>query len=277
MTNDIENVTADGGLNQRDVPILLAALVSGSGRVERVALSGGVVWIKRYGTERARLIGLKRAAAALFNAPFIRPSPAVENEGMARREVRRIQQFAAKDVPAPRVVYSSGSAVVLTDVGGTVREWLDALPEDDAVSYDGMLVRCTTAVGRLHAKGLAHGRPYTRDMFLKDGQIGFMDFEEEPEAVMPLAVAQARDIWLLFMQVATSARLGKETHDRAYRAWADVAPPEAVAELRKLTGVLGGFLWLARLIGRVHMGSDLRRFIVATSYLMHVSLNYRQD
>ncbi|KQV10522.1 hypothetical protein ASC97_17455 [Rhizobium sp. Root1203] len=32
-----------------------------------------------------------------------------------------------------------------------------------------------------------------------------------------------------------------------------------------------GFLSTARLIGRAHMGSDLRRFIVATSYLTHVS------
>ncbi|WP_162184548.1 hypothetical protein [Rhizobium rhizogenes] len=31
---------------------------------------------------------------------------------------------------------------------------------------------------------------------------------------------------------------------------------------------LGGFLSFARLIGRLHMGSDLQRFIVATSILM---------
>jgi len=40
---------------------------------------------------------------------------------------------------------------------------------------------------------------------------------------------------------------------------------------------VAGFLWCARLIGRVHMGSDLRRFIVALSYPMHVFVNYRQD
>ncbi|MGG2477508.1 serine/threonine protein phosphatase, partial [Rhizobium sp. BR5] len=40
-------------------------------------------------------------------------------------------------------------------------------------------------------------------------------------------------------------------------------------ELCRLTRILGRFLPLARLIGRVRMGSDLRRFIMATDYLMN--------
>ncbi|MDL2400089.1 hypothetical protein [Rhizobium mayense] len=41
-----------------------------------------------------------------------------------------------------------------------------------------------------------------------------------------------------------------------------------------MTRFLGGFLSFARLIGRLHIGSDLQRFIVATSYLMYVFTNY---
>jgi hypothetical protein len=114
-------------------------------------------------------------------------------------------------------------------------------------------------------------------MFFAGPRLGFMDFEEEPQSVMPLATAQARDIWLLFLQIATSARLGTETRDRAYEAWSRHAPPQAIAELRRMTRFLAGFLSIARLIGRVHMGSDLQRFIIATSYLVTVFLNYRRD
>ncbi|AYG57712.1 hypothetical protein CCGE525_01940 [Rhizobium jaguaris] len=39
----------------------------------------------------------------------------------------------------------------------------------------------------------------------------------------------------------------------------------------------GGFLSFARLIGRVHIGSDLQRFIVASSYLMYVFTNYSAE
>jgi tRNA A-37 threonylcarbamoyl transferase component Bud32 len=278
VANDFDNLRADTGLREEDVPVLLAALLRGSKRVERVGLSSGAVWIKRYGTERApRWVALQRMLANLIRAPFLRPSPVLADEGMAEREIRRIAQFAAHDVPTARVIYSSGSAVVFSDAGETIDSELWAIAKRDAPAHDDMLIHCAAELGRLHAKGLCHGRPYPRDMFLKDGRVGFMDFEEEPDKVMPLETAQARDIWLLFLQVATRAKLGRATHDRAYHAWAEVAPPAAIAELRKLTGFLGAFLSTARLIGRVHMGSDLRRFIVATSYLVHAFVNYRQD
>ncbi|MDM9619430.1 MULTISPECIES: serine/threonine protein phosphatase [unclassified Rhizobium] len=279
MAGDFETLVADEGLCEKDVPVLLAALINGSGRrVERVALSKGAVWIKRYGTERtSRWVALQHTLAALLRAPFLRPSPVLADEGMAAREIRRIAQFSKNGVPTARVIYSSGAAVVFSDAGKTVDTYLFDIRKVDPVAHDDMLVHCAGELGRLHAKGLCHGRPYPRDMFLKDGRIGFMDFEEEPDTVMPLEVAQARDIWLLFLQVATRAHFGKKTYDRAYQAWLKVAPPAAVAELRKLTGFLGGFLWAARLIGRVHMGSDLQRFIVATSYLTHVFVNCRQD
>ncbi len=278
MTSELQSLAADRGLSEKDVPVLLAALIGGKERVQRVVLSTGAVWIKRYGTERKpRWVILQRMAANLIRAPFLRPSPVLGDEGMAKREMRRIAQFSAKGIPTPRVVYSSGAAVAFSDVGLTVDRHMKRVLKGDPVACDDMLVHCCAELGRLHSKGLCHGRPYPRDMFLRDGRIGFMDFEEEPDTVMPLETAQARDIWLLFLQVAQRARFGKVTHDRAYEAWAAVAPPAAVAELRKLTGFLGGFLWAARLIGRVHMGSDLQRFIVATSYLMHVFVNYRQD
>ncbi|MET3853130.1 serine/threonine protein phosphatase [Rhizobium sp. OAE497] len=272
MADAIDNLKAGSGLSKEDIPVLLAALLSGSTRVERVPLSQGAVWIKRYGTERSsRWIVLQRMIANLIGAPFLRPSPALPDEAMAEREVRRGAQFAASDVPTAPLIYASGSAVVLGDVGLTVGQQLRQLGREEAEAHDQILVLCAEELGRLHQKGLCHGRPFPRDMFIKDGRIGFLDFEEEPDTVMPLATAQARDIWLLFLQLASRARLGKETHDRAFEAWSAAAPAAAVAELRKLTGFLGAFLWLARLIGRVHMGSDLRQFIMATSYLKHAS------
>jgi tRNA A-37 threonylcarbamoyl transferase component Bud32 len=272
VADAIDNLKAGSGLSEEDIPVLLAALLSGSTRVERVPLSQGAVWIKRYGTERSsRWITLQRMIANLIGAPFLRPSPALDDEAMADREVRRSRQFAASGIPTAPVIYASGSAVVFGDIGLTVGQQLRSLAPEDARAHDDLLVLCSTELGRLHARGLCHGRPFPRDMFVKDGRIGFMDFEEEPDTVMPLATAQARDIWILFLQVAGRARLGRETHDRAFRAWSGTAPAAAVAELRKLTGFLGAFLWLARLIGRVHMGSDLRQFIMATSYLKHAS------
>ena len=254
-----------------DSAALRAALANGTQRVERVALSAGAVWIKRYGTERPPVwTKAQTALARLFGQPFLRPSPYLDGKGMIAREIRRIGTFAAHDMPVPKVLHASGNALVLADVAPTITARLDALREEDPAAHDALLVASAAALGALHGKGLCHGRPHPRDFFLAGERIGFMDFEEEPEAAMPLATAQARDLWLLFLQLVDRARLGEATADRAYAAWRAAAPAAAEAELAKMLQFLGKFLSPTRLIGRVHMGSDLRRFLAATRHLLEV-------
>jgi len=260
-------------MTDADIRTLLAALAREARRVERVELSFGAVWIKRYGTERPPVwTKAQNLLARLFGQPFLRPSPYLDSKGMIAREIRRIETFAAAGVPVPKVLYSSGGALVLSDVAPTVTARLDALRDTDPAAHDDLLVACATDLGALHARGLCHGRPHPRDFFLAGGRIGFMDFEEEPEAAMPLAAAQARDLWLLFLQLADRARLGEATTARAYAAWRAAAPAETEAELRRMVRFLAKFLSPTRLIGRVHMGSDLRRFLAATRYLSEVLL-----
>ena len=254
-----------------DIETLLAALTRETRRVERVDLSFGAVWIKRYGTERPPVwTKAQTALAGLFGQPFLRPSPTLDGKGMIAREIRRIETFAQAGVPVPNVLYSSGSALVLSDVAPTVTARLENLAKSDPAAHDDLLVACAAHLGALHAKGLCHGRPHPRDFFIAGDAIGFMDFEEEPEAAMPLAIAQARDLWLLFLQLADRARMGRETTDRAFAAWHAAAPEGIDGELAKMLRFLGKFLSPTRLIGRVHMGSDLRRFLAATGYLSEV-------
>ncbi len=257
-----------------DIETLLAALMRETHRVERVDLSFGAVWIKRYGTERPPVwTKAQTALANLFRQPFLRPSPYLDSKGMIAREIRRIRAFAERGVPVPDVLYSSGSALVLSDVAPTVTARLDVLRDEDPVAHDDLLVACAAHLGALHARRLCHGRPHPRDFFIAGEAIGFMDFEEEPEAAMPLATAQARDVWLLFLQLVDRARLGDVTAQKAFAAWRASAPGNIHAELAGMLRFLGKFLWLTRLIGRVHMGSDLRRFLAATGYLSEVLLN----
>lgn len=278
MEDELRDLRSIPDLTDKDIENLLAVLVAGAKRVQRVPLSKRIVWIKRYGTEKPPIWRFLQACVSrLAPFAFLRPSSYLPPQLMAEREIRRIKMFSELGFATPEVLYASKGALVLTDVGTTVQRRLGELKQLDPSAHDDLLVACAAELGRLHAAGLCHGRPYPRDMFFFGGRLGFMDFEEEPQSVMPLETAQARDIWLLFLQIATGARLGVKTRDRAYEAWSELAPPEAIAELRRLTRFLGGFLSIARLIGRVHMGSDLQRFIVATSYLMYAFTNYPAD
>lgn len=276
MDDKPENLTTVPDLSGKDVEMLLAALLRGGKRVEPVALSRRTVWIKRYGTERATWWRHFQASLSrLIPVPYLRPSLRLKAADMAERERRRIRLFSEHGVATPPVLYASSGALVLGDVGTTVYGRLRLLRDSDHAAHDDLLVACASELGRLHAAGLCHGRPYPRDMFFAGDRLGFMDFEEEPQTVMPLETAQARDIWLMFLQIASSAKLGRETYDRAYAAWKSQAPPTAIVHLGRMIGFLGRFLSFARLIGRVHMGSDLQRFILATDYLQTVSVGDR--
>ncbi|MGA1831199.1 serine/threonine protein phosphatase [Rhizobium wenxiniae] len=268
MPNDVVDIKNGPSLQSEDTATLLAALVSDARRVQAVSLGCGTVWIKRHGDKGRRVIvAVQNAVARLFRLPFMRPSPVETAEGMVQRDLRRIAKYSQAGVPTAAVIYSSGSAIVLSDIAPTVQQQLRSLRNDDPAAHDALLVFCAGELGRLHGAGLCHGRPYPRDMFIRGDRLGFIDFEEEPEAVMPMETAQARDLWLLFLQLSERATERGKTQDRAYAAWAAAAPRAAIAELREITRSMGRFLWLARLIGRFHMGRDLRQFILATTYL----------
>ncbi|NTE85196.1 lipopolysaccharide kinase InaA family protein [Agrobacterium rubi] len=255
-------------LEDADIAALMQALLASEGRVQQLHLSVGSVWIKRQGAEKAPWwLKLQSLAASALPYKFLKPSPTLAPGAMMAREKRRMIAFGDKGFPVPEIIYASETAIVLSDVGPTVQRTLKSKRRGGDASHDALLIDCAAAIGDLHAAGLCHGRPHVRDFFLSDGRIGFMDFEEEPEAAMPLETAQARDLWLLFLPLSTLAQNGRDTLDAAYNAWASRAPKAAIAELRRLVHVLSRFLPLARLIGRVQIGSDLQRFIVATEYL----------
>jgi tRNA A-37 threonylcarbamoyl transferase component Bud32 len=267
-----DQATRDGfrvHLEDEDISALMQTLLASKKRVQQVKLSSGTVWIKRQGTEKpswwVKSLGV---LAKLLPYAFMRPSPTLDPTSMMRREIDAMERFAAKGFPVPQIIYASDTAMILSDAGLTIAQRLDRL-EDAPAEHDALMVECAAALGDLHTAGLCHGRPHVRDFFMQDGRIGFMDFEELPQAVMPLETAQARDLWLLFLPLSTRVLNGELTLDAAYRAWAARAPQAAISELRRLTMILGRFLPLARLIGRVQMGSDLRRFIVATDFLMN--------
>ena len=268
--------TPDGEIELADDEIaeVLRALVQSDDRVQCLDLPHRRLWIKRQGVKvLPRFVTFQGVAAALLRVAHLRPSPRLAPHAMQAREVARMRMFAASGFPVPSIVFQSKTAMVMADVGPTLAERLNALRKSDPVGHDALLVQAADALGRIHAAGLSHGRPHVRDFFLCDGEVGFMDFEEDPASVMPLEMAQARDVFLYFLIVASRAMRPGETCPAALEAWLRHATNATQHELRSLTALASRILPLIRLIGRVHMGSDLRRFIMATEFLMKAPLD----
>jgi hypothetical protein len=163
-------------------------------------------------------------------------------------------------------VFANQSVLVLSDVGEVAQRTLVGTLASDSMPHDELLVDLARALGEAHRAGLCHGRPHPRDMFLRDGRIGFLDFEEEPEAVMPLAMAQARDVWLLFLQISPQAIL-PETEARALAAYRAVAPLDVIPALRTITGFFARVSAPLRLLPMSWLGKDGRYAVKATTFL----------
>ncbi|MCX8280460.1 serine/threonine protein phosphatase [Phyllobacterium sp. 0TCS1.6C] len=254
-----------GILAEDDIRALLQAALDLRRRVQRVELTDRAVWLKRHGTERT-LVGAhcQRVLAAILPFAFLRPSPRLSAEDMVRRERAQIEAFRHSGFATPQIVCALGNMLVLSDMGESVAARLTQI-SGDAEACKALLSRCAHELGRVHAAGLCHGRPHPRDMFFAGERIGFLDFEEDPAAVMPLATAQARDIWLLALHIAP---LGASAVEAAYSVWRSVAPAAAAEELRKMVQTMRPFLPVAQAIHRFATAKDVYRFAIATHALL---------
>ncbi len=199
---------------------------------------------------------------------FLRPSQPLSPTHLIEREIRKNRAFALAGFPVPEIARQDKKFFITKDISPTLDSLLKVSPLADPARHDRLLIACAEALGKVHQAGLCHGRPHPRDMFVRNEQIGFFDFEEEPEAVMPLAMAQARDVWLLFLQICYRAKT-HQTCDRAFEAYSMNAPHNTLQELENIIRFSAKpLLFLQRF--KSFLGKDLKRFIVVTTFLERI-------
>lgn len=237
-------------------------------RIACVEREGQKVWIKRQGIEK-KPFGkrLHACLSFLFPAHFMKASPVRDAIGMNEQEVRKIEAFKKAGIPVPEILAIDGPALMISDVGQTVQKRLDYLKKTDPAAHEDLLVKCAEALGKVHHAGLVHGRPHPRDMFIKEGKIGFFDFEEEPEAIMPIPAAQARDAWLLFFQISAQALDKSKTDNEAFEAWKQQVPQQTLAELKKIVRFFSIFITPLKLAKLIYLGGDGKRMLSAMEFL----------
>ena len=267
-----ENEDNDRPLSQEAKRKLRRHLETGARtRLSRIDLDGRVVWVKRFDVE-PKPLGKKLHSGLSSVLPFsvLRASPSLDAAGLADREARKSAQFRAEGLATPAILHRQPTLLVMAEVHEIAQDALQRLVTIDLERHDAMLVEMAAALGQAHAHGLCHGRPNPRDLFRQqDGAWGFLDFEEEPEAAMPLGAAQARDVWLMFMEITRRARAPGTPYD-AFIAWRGLAPEQALVELRRLVGFMGRFVPMLRGMKPLGLGNDGLRVLGATTFLRSV-------
>lgn len=185
-------------LSEFDVSALIG------GRRERVfacEVEGRRVWIKRAITGKM-LLGhrVQNLAAWLLRLELLRLTNDVAGGATLSREERVIRALAAKGARVPEVLARGEDYLVLSDLGPSLREQMRGA--ETPVQVKALALDAACALRRLHADGAWHGNPLVRNMAGEPERIGFLDFEEDPAAVMSVEACQARDVLLFLYSLA---------------------------------------------------------------------------
>ena len=236
-------------------------------RMQPVQIGGRKVWVKQFGVERLHPGRFLHWLASPFIYPrFLKSSALRGGRGMLKREKRKISLFERAGFKVPAILAEGDRVLILADLGESAKARLGRLVvEGDLERHQAVLESLSAALGRIHAAGLCHGRPLARDAILSGGDVVFVDFEEEPEAVMPLADAQARDLWVQMLEISALAR-GQDTMARCFDAYRREAPEAVLKALRRylrffrpLRPLLRGLCWISAKLTRGYAPRDLIR------------------
>jgi hypothetical protein len=256
---------------------LVALAAQAKKRIQCLQLGDRKVWIKKAVKQLHPGHYLQMVMSLGLPGSIYRPSPPEVGAAASHGEAQRIRQFEASGMDVPELLYEGTGMLVLGDCGPTVEARLRGFRKaGDAAAHDELLVAMARSMGAAHAAGLVHGRPHPRDMFVRQGRVGFMDFEQNPLRAMSLVRAQARDALFLFGFVCDLA-MEPETPGRAWDIWASQAPVEARMQLGRTLKGMKPLMAAGRLASRFKLGSDLRRFLAGAGFLSSIHIRSEEQ
>lgn len=133
--------------------------------------------------------------AGILGTPFLKAAPAWGGARAQQVEVKRLQTLKACGLPVPEVLHVDHEFFVMKGLGqGDLAHTILTESENayPAWRHGGSLLL------QVHAKGQYLSQAFARNFILHDGEIGLIDFEDDPLEVMSLAEAQVRD-WLAYL------------------------------------------------------------------------------
>ena len=228
------------------------------------------VWLKKAGPHlgawRATLLG---AVARLVRLEALRPVPNPGGRAAIHTEARRLAALHARGLRVPAVLAVQDDALLLRHLGepgaptkSLADELYDAARDQPAQVLP-LWQQGLHAVGLVHDAGACLSQAFARNLVrCPDGVVGYVDFEDDPEAALPLLQCQVRDLMCyahssgLYLQETGHLAQARD----AWQAWLAQRPEALQAQLRTGVARMG---WMRRLPQDRSLGRDLLRARVA--------------
>ena len=159
--------------------------------------NGQIVWVRQTGKTipqwRYSLLGF---VARHLRLGALQPVPNAGGSEAIATEAARLRALAAHDIRAPRLLAESAGGLMFTHIGEhTLLHHIENSPERLDYWQQGL-----AAIERVHRNGQYLSQAFARNIIVcNDGQIGFIDVEDDPGRYMPLERCQSRD-YLCYLQ-----------------------------------------------------------------------------
>ncbi|MEL0028820.1 MAG: hypothetical protein VW625_09210 [Perlucidibaca sp.] len=175
-------------------------------KVASYDLDGRRVWIKAAGPAAPYL--LFRLLGRIIRWLGLAPLRPFNNHGGSEAidiESERLRSLGELGVRVPRLLASTPDGLLIEDLGGAdavnLHQALTRCPDNDQRLL--LLRQAIAAIASVHAKGTYLSQAFARNMvFMADGELGFIDFEEDPGRDLSLPECQARDLLCLIFSVS---------------------------------------------------------------------------
>lgn len=272
----VSSVPSSSHLSAADCAAFLAAqLPLQQHTVQHHFIDGQQVWLKRAGAPRSalghRLLG---AIAWLLRLPVLQPVPNPGGRAAIAAEVQRLRDFAAHGLRVPTVLAAQPDGFLMTHLGTpdhNPQPLGNEMEQAERVGPEAVLALWTLgldAITHVHASGRVLSQAFARNLVhCPDGVVGFIDFEDDPAAHLPLPLCRARDALCYAHSTALILRRsGALPAARAqWAAWLATRDAEMRTVLESTAQRLG---WLRHLPEDRRWGSDLQRVRAAYDLLV---------
>lgn len=232
------------------------------------------VWLKKagapLGTGRYRAMAL---LSTLLRLQVLRPVPNPGGRSAIATEVRRLRDLQARGLRVPTVLAAQEDGFLMRHLGRPAQQTPSLGNEiDHAVSAGPAAVLALwqqglAAIAQVHAAGTCLSQAFARNLVrCPDGVVGYIDFEDDPAAVLPLPVCHARDALCYAHSTAIYLRLVGALDDaRAlWTAWIASGSPELQAVMATS---IQRMAWMRHLPQSRRLGRDMQRVRAAYDLL----------
>ncbi|MDR3005001.1 MAG: hypothetical protein LBV14_12290 [Acidovorax sp.] len=232
------------------------------------------LWIKRAGSSNAawryHLLGI---VARGLRVPVLTPVPNPGGQAAIAIEVARLRDLAARGLRVPEVLAACDDGFLMRHLGA---------PGEDTPSLGNEMEQAATrgsaavlalwkqglqSITKVHKAGTCLSQAFARNLVrCPDGVIGYVDFEDDPAAALPLPLCHARDALCFAHSTAwiLHAAAALPTARAQWQAWAQTLSPDAQ---QTLSDSVARMAWAARLPDNQKLGRDAQRIRMAWELL----------